>query len=191
MGRTVLVGRVRRAHGIRGEVMVDRYGDAPGILDPGSELTLRRQDATFTMTVEKVRVTPKGWIVAFRDLGDRNEAEALAGAELSVDQDRLPPLDEGTYYQFDLIGLEVVTTEGVRWGTVAEIWEPGAHDLLVVRGEKGEILIPAVEPFIREVDLKGRRIVVDMPVGLEEAQQAPVATGRRDRTADDSGDEPA
>ena len=85
MGRTVLVGRVRRAHGIRGEVMVDRYGDAPGILDPGSELMLRRQSATFTMTVEKVRATPKGWIVAFKDLNDRNEAEALAGAELSVE----------------------------------------------------------------------------------------------------------
>lgn len=216
MGRTVLVGRVRRAHGIRGEVMVDRYGDAPGILDPGSELTLRRQNATFTMMVEKVRATPKGWIVAFKDLRDRNEAEALAGTELSVDQDRLPPLDEGTYYQFDLIGLDVVTTEDVPLGTVEEIWEPGAHDLLVVRGDRGEILIPAIEPFIHEVDLKGRRIVVEMPAGLEEAQRVPSTVGEREgiegasavgraakrgtrprarshetRTVGDSGDEPA
>jgi 16S rRNA processing protein RimM len=171
--------------------MVDRYGDAPGILDPGSELTLRRQDATFTMMVEKVRATPKGWIVAFKDLRDRNEAEALAGTELSVDQDRLPPLDEGTYYQFDLIGLDVVTTEDVPLGTVEEIWEPGAHDLLVVRGDRGEILIPAIEPFIREVDMKGRRIVVEMPAGLEEAQRVPSSAAGRPIESEDGGSESA
>ncbi len=188
MGRTVLVGRVRRAHGIRGEVMVDRYGDAPGILDPGSELALRRQEAVVTVTVEKVRPTPRGWIVAFQGLRDRNEAEALAGAELFVDENRLPELDEGTYYQFDLIGLEVVTTDGALWGKVEEIWEPGAHDLLVVRGERGEILIPAIEPFIREVDLKGRRILVEMPAGLEEAQRVPVAAAERDVRSTEIGD---
>ncbi len=110
----------------------------------------------------------------------------------------------------------MITTEGVPLGTVEEIWEPGAHDLLVVRGERGEILIPAIEPFIREVDLKGRRILVEMPAGLEEAQKVPSAAVEREgiegasavgraanrgtrprarshetRTVEDGGDEPA
>lgn len=160
------MGRVMRAHGIHGEVVVSRYGESPGVLTEGAVLTGRRGDAELTLTVEAVRPFKQNWIVAFKGIRDRNEAEALMGTVFYADVDALPPLEEGTYYRFDLIGLEAVTVEGEAIGKVEEVWETGANDLLVVRGDRGEILIPAVEPFVETVDLAKRQVTVKPVPGL-------------------------
>jgi len=166
MPRQVTVGRILGAHGIRGEVVLRRYGDDPGILSPGSTLHAERGGHDMTLTVNRARPHKGGWIVAFEGVANRDEAEVLRGLTLRVGEDALPPLAEGTFYRFQLIGLEVRTAEDEPLGRVDEVMETGANDVLVVKGPRGEILIPAVEPFIAEVDLEAGRIRVETPPGL-------------------------
>ena len=172
MGREVSVGRVMRPHGIHGEVVVSRFGEAPGVLKKGAVLTGRRGEAELTLTIAAVRPFKQNWIVAFEGFRDRSEAEALMGTVFYSDVDALPPLEEGTYYRFDLIGLEAVTVDGETIGKVEEVWETGANDLLVVRGPRGEILIPAVEPFVAEVDLAKRQVTVKPVPGMIPEEEA-------------------
>jgi 16S rRNA processing protein RimM len=90
----------------------------------------------------------------------RDAAEALKGLEVAVDRAEFPQAEEGEYYWDDLIGLEVVNTEGVALGRVEGLLETGAHDVLRVVGER-ERLIPFVDAYVREVDLEGRRLLVE------------------------------
>jgi 16S rRNA processing protein RimM len=99
-------------------------------------------------------------------MADRNEAQALAGSTLYVDSETLPPLEEGVYYGFQLIGLRVATVGGEELGRIEDILETGAHDVIVVRGPRGEVLLPSVEQVVREVDLEQGRVIVDPPPGL-------------------------
>lgn len=168
MGRPVTVGRVLRAHGVRGELLVHRYGDEEGILAPGAEVEFRKGERRETFTVRAARPHKGSWIVTFDEVPDRDAAEAAGGGSLLVDAESLPALEAGTYYVFQLVGLDVVTQEGERVGRVKDIALTGAHDLLVVAGEKGEILIPSVAPFVREVDLAGGLVRIEAMPGLLE-----------------------
>ena len=173
MGRQVTVARVLRAHGIAGEVVVSRAGDTAGVLERGSVLHGHRGALEVTLTVAAARRHKQNWIVAFEGVRDRNEAEALAGIVFTMDADALPALGEGTYYQFQLVGLAVVTAGGEGLGKIEEIWETGANDVLVVRGPRGEILIPAVERFVRAVDVEAGRVTVDHLEGLLPEEDEP------------------
>ena len=181
MGRTVLVGRVRRAHGIRGEVMVDRYGDAPGILDPGSELALRRQEAVVTVTVEKVRPTPRGWIVAFQGLRDRNEAEALAGVQREHEQlslrDPHAERDSTREQEVDL-GRRVALVEEApiplgQHPAVEAARHPQEIDVLA-RPRHPHMVVGG--PFPQEGKIEGRTVEGHpSPAGMAEAMPVPAA----------------
>ena len=81
--------------------------------------------------------------------------------------DRLPPLSEGEYYHFQLIGLSVETKEGEPLGTLSAIFETPGNDVYVVESGEKELLIPAVEDVICEVDLQSRKLIVDLPEGLQ------------------------
>ena len=99
-------------------------------------------------------------------MADRTAAEGWVGAEVLAEREDLGEAEEGTFYWVDLVGLEVVTAAGVPVGKVTGLLETGAVDVLEVRGERGEVLIP-LAPYV-EVDLELRRIVVDPPEGLLE-----------------------
>jgi hypothetical protein len=86
----------------------------------------------------------------------------------------------GTYFQHDIIGLEVVTDSGEALGRVATILETGANDVYVVKGERGELLLPAIEDVIKQVDVRGGRLVIDLLPGLEFVK--PTRGGQRPRT---------
>jgi 16S rRNA processing protein RimM len=98
---------------------------------------------------------------------DRDAAAALRGALVLGDAAQLEPLPEGEHYWFELVGCRVETEPGRALGTVREIWETGAHDVLVVEDDAGHVnLIPAAEPFLRLVDPAARRIVIATVPGL-------------------------
>jgi len=92
-------------------------------------------------------------------IGTVEEAHRLVGAELCVPESRLPP----EFYWYQLIGLEVVNTEGQKLGTLEEIIETGSNDVYVVRRGREEILVPAIEEVVRDVDLQRRLMTVDLP----------------------------
>lgn len=163
----ILVGIVARAHGIRGEVVVEPTTDVPERFAPGSVLDVALPSGPGRpLTIAASRPFQQRWLVRFEGVETRDGAEELHGAELSVRRDRVAPLPEGRYYRFELIGLEALTPAGLRLGRVEDVFATGANDVLTVRGARGEILIPMLDTVVRSVDRTAGVIVVDPPPGL-------------------------
>jgi len=161
------VGRIARAHGIRGQVIVNLETDFPEErFQPGAELFVERNGTVQTLTVTSVRFQHDRPVLGIAGVETMNDAEALAGLELRVPIERLARLPEGTFYRHDLIGCRVETQGGDLVGTVEEVEGTLSGSRLVVAAERGEILIPLVAPICTTIDPAGKRIVVDPPEGL-------------------------
>jgi len=107
-----------------------------------------------------------------REIGAREEAERLKGSWLFVKREALAPLEDGEYYWFEIKKALVCTEEGRSLGRVKQVWDSGAHDLLLVQDEKGrEVLIPVIEEVVLALDTSLKRITVRLPEGLLEAQE--------------------
>ena len=163
----VLVGRIARAHGNRGQVIVDPATDFPDErFKPGSVLWLRRDDAIERVEVESVRFHRGRPIIGLAGVGTMNAAEALAGMELRVSIDALQSLPAGSYYHHDLIGCSVETARGEPIGRVKAVEGDGMGSRLVVERSDGDVLIPMVEGICVDIDVAGRKVVVEPPEGL-------------------------
>jgi 16S rRNA processing protein RimM len=106
--------------------------------------------------VTEIRTQQQKVVASIEGVDTMTAAEELRGALLMVDRDHLEPLPEDTFYRHDILGLAVEDETGRRLGRVEDIWETGANDVWVVRGEGGEILVPAVRTHVVGVDLAGR-----------------------------------
>lgn len=168
----LLVGRVYRAHGVKGEVKVIPETDDPERFEALDEVYLGDTAETAEpYGVESVRyqVGGKGVTVVLRLEGvtTREEADALRQHGVYADEDDLPPLGEGEVYLHDLIGLAVVDEAGEAVGTVRDVLQMPAHDVYVVaRPGRPDAMIPAVPAFVVGVDLEGGRLVVRPIEGL-------------------------
>lgn len=163
----VLVGRIARAHGNRGQVIVDPATDFPEErFKAGSVLSVRRGSGTERLEIEHVRFHRGRPIIGLAGIDTMTAAEALSGLELRVGIDALRPLPAGSYYHHDLIGCSVQTPRGEPIGRVTAVEGDAAGSRLVVERSGGEVLIPMAEGICVEVDLAGRKIVVDLPEGL-------------------------
>ncbi|TMQ53858.1 MAG: 16S rRNA processing protein RimM [Candidatus Eisenbacteria bacterium] len=107
-------------------------------------------------------------LITFEGVGTRTEAEALRGADLTIPRGDAAQLPEGTHYRFELLGLRVVTRAGLELGTIADIFSTGANDVIVVRGPRGETLLPSLASVVLSVDLERGEMVVEVPPGLNE-----------------------
>lgn len=164
-----LVGRIARAHGNRGQVIVDSHTDFPEErFKPGSVLHVRKGEATESLTIESVRFHRGRPIIGLAGVDTMDAAEALAGRELRVRPETLQSLPAGSFYHHDLIDCSVVTSDGALIGRVTSVEGNSAGSRLVVQGRAGEILIPLAEGICVEVDVAGRKIVVAPPEGLLE-----------------------
>ena len=105
-------------------------------------------------------------MISLKGVTDRERAEELIGAELFIPETELPELDEDTYYWFELIGIEVYTTEGYYLGRITTILPTGSNDVYVVKDNKKEVLIPALESVVLDIDLELKRMRLDLPEGL-------------------------
>jgi 16S rRNA processing protein RimM len=156
------IGRIARAHGIRGEVVIVTH-------DPESEL-LDELEAVWVGGVEKrvleARGTHRGWLVLFEGIATRNDAETLRGQAVEVDRAALE-LDDSDVLLEDLVGCQVVLADGTPWGTIAEI-QGGMQDLLVIHDGELERLLPLVDQFVTRIDLEAGVVTVDPPDGLPE-----------------------
>ena len=163
----ILVGVVAKAHGLRGEVVVEALSDAPGRFDPGSEfVALAANGTTRPLVVRESRPHQDRLLVRFDGFTTREEAEAIHGAELTIGRDQVAPLPEGRYYRFELEGLRVAAKNGAHLGVVTAVFGTGANDVIAVKGAGGEILIPLLPEVILSVDVAGGSMVVDPPPGL-------------------------
>jgi 16S rRNA processing protein RimM len=163
----LLVGRVARAHGNKGQVIVNPDTDFPGDrFAEGNVLVVEHGGRQVERRIASVRFQQGRPILALEGIDTMNDAEALAGAELKVPASTLAPLPGGTYYRHDLVGCEVRTKDGQVVGTVTDVEGSLERSRLVVARQGGELLVPMVETICIEVDPAGKRIVIDPPVGL-------------------------
>jgi len=158
-GALLAIGRVARAHGIRGRVLVAPYDEESQALSKVQKLWAGEKQ----FEVARAERANLGWLVALRGVDDRNAADALRGQEVKVLRSELPALDEDEMYAVDLIGFSVVDGEGKERGVVEDLEEAGAQDLLRLEGGR---LVPLA--LVKEVLPEVRRIVIDVPEGLFE-----------------------
>ena len=163
----VVVGRIARAQGHRGQVIVDPVTDFPEErFKAGAVLYVVSGLSPLAITIEAVRFHRGRPVLSLAGVETMNAAEALAGQELRVGVDALQPLPAGSFYHHDLIGCAIETPRGVAVGRVARVEGDGAASRLVVDTGAGEILIPMVEGICIDVDPAAKRIIVEPPEGL-------------------------
>lgn len=172
----LVVARVGRAHGIKGEVTVEVRTDEPELrLGPGAVLATEPAEAG-PLTIATGRVHSGRLLLRFEGVTDRSAAEALRDTLLIAEVDpEERPEDPEEFYDHQLDDLEVVTTDGTPVGRITEVAHLPGQDLLVVaRPGGGEALIPFVTEIVPEVDLERQRVVLDPPPGLlDEGDDAP------------------
>ncbi|RNL79850.1 ribosome maturation factor RimM [Nocardioides marmorisolisilvae] len=172
MTETVVVGRIGKPHGVKGEVSVEPRTDEPDRrFAAGQQLKTenKRPGAAGPshLTVAGTRWHSGRLLVRFEEIADRNAAEEARGTLLAIPLDpEERPEDPEEFYDHQLVGLAVVTTDGRTVGALKEIVHGSAQDLLVIATEGREVLVPFVSALVPEVDLAGRRIVVEDRPGL-------------------------
>jgi 16S rRNA processing protein RimM len=170
----LVVGRVVKAHGVTGEVVVEVRTDDPDLrFAPGSSLRGRpsRGGPESRYVIESAREHSGRLLVRLDGVADRNAADSLRGTLFLVDSGDLPPIeDPDEFYDHQLEGLQVVTTTGTAVGSVAEVLHTAAGELLSVRTEEGEVLVPFVSAIVTSVSLADRTIKIDPPDGLLELE---------------------
>jgi 16S rRNA processing protein RimM len=167
-----VVGRVARAHGNRGEVIVNPDTDfVEDRFRVGAEFLVKRVGGTARVRVTAMRVHLGRPIIAIEGVVTMNDAEAMAGVELRVSVDELERLPEGTYYRHDLVGCRVETAGGEVVGPVDKVEGDLGASWLVVKAPDGEVLIPLAQAICVVIDIAARRIVVDPPQGLLEVNR--------------------
>jgi len=163
----VLVGRVARPHGIRGQVIVNPDTDfVEDRFRVGAQYWTRSARGDEQLTVTSARVQNGRPVVGFEGFSSIEDVERLAGLELRVPEDDLQPLEAGMYYHHQLIGCAVETVGGDRVGDVVRVDGGAAGSLLVVNGGRGEVLVPLASGICVEIDVEAKRIRIDPPDGL-------------------------
>ena len=160
----MVVGRVIRGHGLDGTLRIQPYSDNPARFQAGSAVIVAGQPHTVTACNR----LPDGYaLLRLEGLNDPNAARRLSGEWLIAPTDSTPELPPGEYYHFQLVDLAVVTDQGEHLGTVREVLETGSNDVYVVASEAGgEILLPAIEQVVKEIDLASGRMLVHLIDGL-------------------------
>lgn len=162
------IGEIVGVHGVRGTIKVYSYAESVSVFQPDRPVLIRDTEGLEkTFIIDWVKPHKRVILFSLRGIDGRNQAEALIGAELLIEKTNLPELEDGTYYWADLIGLSVFTVEEEYIGRIASIIRTGSNDVYVVKDPEedngNEILIPALESVVLEVDV-GRKIMrVNLP----------------------------
>lgn len=166
----LLLGRILRPHGIRGELRMEVLTAHPENIVPGREVFVGpdlEEPATATAyTVERARAHQGIVILQFEELTTRNEAEWLRNLYVMVTLEDAVPLEPGEVYLYQLIGLDVYSDEDEHLGEITDIIETGANDVFVVHGPRGEVLLPDIDECILDIDLDAGRMTVHIMDGL-------------------------
>jgi 16S rRNA processing protein RimM len=164
-----VVGVIGRPHGIRGQFFVNPETDFPEQrFGPGSTLYLQRSGRIEPVTVTTFRMQQVRPVIGIDGVTDMDAARELAGLEFRVPVESLVALPDGMFYNHDLVGCLVVTTDGVEVGTVSAVEGDAANTRLVVQTEAGEVLVPLVLQICTAIEPEARRIVIAPPEGLIE-----------------------
>lgn len=162
----VVIGLLRRAHGVKGEISVQPVSDLTERFEALERVLVRQDGEIAEMAVEGVRAKGGSVLLKLEGIGDRTAAQALAGAEIGVRKKDVYPVPEGTYYVFDLIGCRVVGQEGREIGLIDDVLKMPANDVFVVKDGTREVLIPVVKSVVKKIDLERKVIEIEEIEGL-------------------------
>jgi len=161
-GELIHAGEISGVFGVKGWVKVFSYTSPRENILHYAQWWLKRKDETKAVKLLTGHRQGKGVVANLESLNDRNIAAGYLGWEIWIEKSQLPILAKGDYYWTDLIGLYVETKEGIALGQVDSLMETGANDVLVVKDQTRERLIPFVyDNFIKTIDLESQRIIVD------------------------------
>lgn len=168
----LVVGRVGRPHGTRGEVFVEVRTDDPDVRFARGSVLATEPPGAGPLAVERARWHSGRLLVTFAGASDRTAAEAMRGTVLVVDSADLPATGSSDeFHDHELHDLAVVTTGGSAVGTVVDVLHPGQDVLVVRRADGGEVLVPFVAAIVPEVDPAAGRLVIAPPPGLLDPEQ--------------------
>lgn len=162
----ITIGQISRVRGVKGEMVVIPLTD-----DPSRFSKLRKVVVTLNMNaqefmVEQAREFKGKVLLKLKQVEKPEEAEKLVGGFIEIEREELVELPEGSYFVFDLIGLEVITAQGEKIGKVKEVISLPANDIYVVEGDKREYIIPAIKDVVKNIDLEKREMIINLPEGL-------------------------
>jgi 16S rRNA processing protein RimM len=159
------IGFLRRPHGVSGEIIMDLHTDFPDRIKAGRKVYLGEKYEL--VTLDGVREHGQGLLVHLHGFDTPEAVGRFRNHWVYVKASEVPPLPEGQYYKYELVGLSVVEDTGRALGELVEILETGANDVYIVRDENGkEILLPAIPPVVLEVDMNARVMKVHLIDGL-------------------------
>jgi 16S rRNA processing protein RimM len=163
----VLIGKIVGVHGIRGTNKFKSYAESLSVFTPGRSLRMRdKLKREKSVEINWVKPHTRTPLIAFKGVTNREQAQALIGGELFIEESELPELNKDTYYWFELIGLEVYSTKEDYLGRITSIFPTGSNDVYIVKDREIEILVPALESVVIDIDLDNKRMRVDLPEGL-------------------------
>ncbi len=158
----ITIGRILSPWGTEGKLKVKVITDFPQRFAPFSKVYINQQP----MTIDSTEQHKGEIIIKLSAVNSIEAARRLQGKPVEIHHKQVYSLPEGQYYHFQLIGLEVRTTQGERLGNITEILTGESNDNYIVKGDKGEILIPAVEDVVKSIDLNKRCVVIEAIPGL-------------------------
>lgn len=163
--RFLVIGQVTKPHGVRGEVRVMPHTDLPerfGWL----EAVYVGEAPPVQVAVDSARVHKGFVLLKLAGCDNRDEAQKLRGKLLQIPEDQAIPLEENEYFLHDVVGLSVETEDGTELGAITEVIETGANNVFVVKGSKGEVLIPDTDEVVVDIDFEQNRMIIHPLPGL-------------------------
>ena len=167
----LIIGKIIGTHGVKGIVKVRSYAESLSVFKPSSLIIVRSiKGLEKVYSIKWAKPHQRVILLSLKEINNLNLAEELIGSELIIKQSKLPELEKGTYYWFDIMGLSVFTNEKKYLGIVESIIPTGSNDVYVVKDPDKdpdhEILIPALESVVLDIDLKQKIMRVALPEGL-------------------------
>jgi 16S rRNA processing protein RimM len=165
MGR-VTIGRISRARGVKGEMVVVPFTDDPRRFGELKKVMILKGEVIKDFLVEEVRQFKGKVLLKLKGVEKPEEVKKLVGGFIEIEREQMVELPPGRYFVFDLIGLEVITTGGARIGKVKDVLSLPANDLYLVEGGGKEHHIPALKEVVKKIDLKKKEMIIEPIEGL-------------------------
>ena len=163
------VGKIVNTHGLRGEVKVVPLTDYPEVFEDIDFVYVKKKSEYERLDVKGIKYQKNNLIVRFSQITDINMAEKYKNQVIYAEREILGELPEGVYYIADLIGLDIVTEDGEKIGTVSDVFNTGSNDIYEVKREgKKNLLLPVIDDVVLNIDVDGGKITVRMMDGLED-----------------------
>ncbi|HEQ99567.1 MAG TPA: 16S rRNA processing protein RimM [candidate division Zixibacteria bacterium] len=163
----VAIAYINKAWGVKGEVIAEPLTEFPQRFKQLKNVTVSTARLDLELKVEWTKKHSGKIVFKFEEINDRDEAQRLRNSYIEVEKSEVFKLPEGNYYQFELIGLEVEDSVQGYLGRIDDVWEYPTNDILVIRSDRGRLLIPAIKEIVRKVDLKNNKLEVTLLPGME------------------------